>query len=107
MYNFLNPLSIDKNEQCRSRYRSARYLLVNWALLALTWQTDLAIGAGVPTRMLGGFGWHMVNSVCQVGQLLYVRRHLGSILKKADIETFYLIFNSFHFDFSLLEIFYY
>lgn len=52
--------------------------------LTLTWQTDLAIGAGVQARMLGGsVGIAVVNSVW----VNYVRRHLESILTEADIDT--------------------
>ncbi|KAI0899079.1 major facilitator superfamily domain-containing protein [Annulohypoxylon nitens] len=60
LYNFLNPLSIDKKEQY------------------------LAIGAGVQARMLGGsVGIAVVNSVW----INYVRRHLRSILAESDIDT--------------------
>ncbi|XDG05888.1 hypothetical protein ABKA04_005503 [Annulohypoxylon sp. FPYF3050] len=60
LYNFLNPLSIDKKEQY------------------------LAIGAGVQARMLGGsVGIAVVNSVW----VNYVRRHLRSILAESDIDT--------------------
>lgn len=59
--------------------------IVRGTLLTLTlWQTDLAIGAGVQARMLGGsVGIAVVNSVW----VNYVRQHLGSILTKADIDT--------------------
>ncbi|KAI0543493.1 major facilitator superfamily domain-containing protein [Xylaria curta] len=60
LYNFLNPLSIDKKEQY------------------------LAIGAGVQARMLGGsVGIAVVNSVW----INYVRQHLASMLTEADIDT--------------------
>ncbi|KAI6082295.1 major facilitator superfamily domain-containing protein [Hypoxylon rubiginosum] len=60
LYNFLNPLSIDKKEQY------------------------LAIAAGIQARMLGGsVGIAVVNSVW----VNYVRRHLGSILTEAEIDT--------------------
>lgn len=52
--------------------------------LTLTSQTDLAIGAGVQARMLGGsVGIAVVNSVW----VNYVRRHLRSILAESDIDT--------------------
>ncbi|KAK4160346.1 putative efflux pump antibiotic resistance protein [Cladorrhinum sp. PSN259] len=60
LYNFLNPLSIDKKEQY------------------------LAIGAGVQARMLGGsVGMAVVNSVW----VNYVRQHLKSKLAEADADA--------------------
>ncbi len=47
-------------------------------------RADLAIGAGVQARMLGGsVGIAVVNSVW----VNYVRRHLESMLAQADIDT--------------------
>lgn len=60
LYNFLNPLSIDKKEQY------------------------LAIGAGVQARMLGGsVGIAVVNSIW----VNYVRVHLKSMLTEAEVNA--------------------
>lgn len=57
---------------------------MNATPLTFVWETDLAIGAGVQARMLGGsVGMAVVNSVW----VNYVRRHLGSVLTKAETDT--------------------